>query len=64
MSDTTFAALIIIVFAITCCALALWVIVGERTPRTPRPDPLAGLSADARKVIDDARKVIDTREDR
>lgn len=44
--------LIVVVFAITCCALALWAVKGEQRQCTcSKVDPLAGLSADAKRLL-------------
>ena len=49
----TAIALIVVVFALFCCGLALWVILGDRPER---PDTLAGMTPDALELVKRANR--------
>jgi len=52
--------LIIVIFALFCCAMALWVVISDRNWKSPfasaGPDPLAGMTAAALELVRQANR--------
>ncbi|HMG43929.1 MAG TPA: hypothetical protein VK611_21530 [Acidimicrobiales bacterium] len=54
------ATLVVVLFALFCCAMALWVILADRNwqppTRTGRLDPLAGMTDAALDLVRQANR--------
>lgn len=57
MDELTITALVVIAFALVCCAAALWVVVHSGEPAQPAaPQPRTSMSADAWRVVHEANR--------